>query len=153
MEYELNNSYEYFEIMQKNSDYYISQLLENISYIKELTESKYNLIVEQFIIYIKSGHNYVENDYIKEIQINNSKCLDTFTNLNNNISKYLNISNLTELEDYIYNNCSVEIIFDSLMHKFNFLIDFVSKLSSNKFLSISSLIIIYLFSKIISFFS
>ena len=116
MEYELNNSYEYFEIMQKNSDYYISQLLENISYIKELTESKYNLIVEQFIIYMKSSHNYVENNYIKEIQINNSKCLDTFTDLNNNISEYLNISNLTELEDYIYNNCSVEIIFDSLIN-------------------------------------
>ena len=75
---------------------------------------------------MKNASNYVENEYIYEIQVNNSRCLKAFPDLNNSISKYLNDlnnsiseylneTNLTDFEDYLDYNCSSEGIIDALI--------------------------------------
>ena len=46
MYYELNNTYNYFELLQDNSDIYIAQLSKNMSELKNLTETLYNFIFE-----------------------------------------------------------------------------------------------------------
>ena len=94
--YELNNSYDYFNFMENNSDIYINKLLKEIINIKNTTESKFSLIFENFIDYIKQRSNYVENEFIHNLKTNNSKCLNTSIELKENISDYLNITNLTE---------------------------------------------------------
>ena len=116
MYHELNNTYDYFELIQNNSDIYISQLLKNISYLKNITESKFYLIVNEFIKYMKSGKNYVENEFIEELKNNNSICLKAIPDLNETISEYLNYTNLTELDDFINNNCSSEGIINALIN-------------------------------------
>ena len=125
--YELNNSYDYFELIQNNQDIYIEIILKKLSNIELYTYNKYNLIVEQFISYMKNKSNYVEIEYIEEIKANHSKCLNVLSNLKNNISKYLNdyiinlnmsnLTNITQEEEFIIYNCSDEVIFDALINK------------------------------------
>ena len=116
LNYELNKTYDYFELMQNNSDFYIEQLLKNITSIKNLTENKFNYIVDNFNTCMHTGYNYVENEYIDQIQFNNSKCLKEISDFNNEISEYLNNSNITEFEYFIENNCTIEGIIEALIN-------------------------------------
>ena len=118
LSYELNNSYDYFELIENNKNEYINRLLKNISYVKNNYETKFNYIYEQFIKYLKDGLNYVENDYIKNIQRNNTRCINSIPSLNTKISYYINYTNLTEFDDYILNNCTIEVIVNALINGF-----------------------------------
>jgi hypothetical protein len=114
--YELNNSYDYFELIQNNKDIYIENILKQISDIKKIANNKYNIIVEEFMKYSKSGSNYVEKNYINNIKLNISKCLKTLSKFRITISNYLNDTNITETDDYIINNCTFEEIIEALIN-------------------------------------
>ena len=114
--YELNNSYDYFELIQNNKDIYIENILKQISDIKKIANNKYNIIVEEFMKYSKSGSNYVEKNYINNIKLNISKCLKTLSNFKITIKNYLNDTNITETDDYIINNCTSEEIIEALIN-------------------------------------
>ena len=127
LSYELNNSYNYFETIQNHKDFYVKIISQKFDDIRKYTENKYDLIVKQFINYMKSAPNYVEIEYIEEIKTNHSKCLKVLSNIKNKISKYLddyktnlnisNLTNITQTEEFIIYNCSEEIIFDSFLNK------------------------------------
>ena len=114
--YELNNSYDYFELIQNNKDIYIENILKQISDIKKIANNKYNIIVEEFMKYSKSGSNYVEKNYINNIKLNISKCLKTLSNFKITIKNYLNDTNITETDGYIINNCTSEEIIEALIN-------------------------------------
>ena len=113
--YELNNSYKYFEFIENNSNIYTEKILNNISTIKNTSITKFNLIYNQFINTMKKGENYVQKTFIENLKINNSRCLNLFSDLYLNISDYLNNTNIIESDDYKINNCSIENIINYLV--------------------------------------
>ena len=114
--FEFNKSYEYFELFENSKSIYIDKLTNTISSVKNIIENKFNLIFDYFMEYLKNGANYVENDFIENIKLNKSKCLNMIYDLELNISLELNDTNITLSKDYIENNCSIGIIFNSLLH-------------------------------------
>ena len=113
MNYEFNYIYDYYELIENNKNSYIDKLLEDISFIKKKQE-KFKLIYTNFNKYISIQKNKVSVEYIEEIKFNKSLCLNNLTNLYRNISEDLNKANITETEDYIINNCTIEEIVNSL---------------------------------------
>ena len=53
--FELNKSYDYFELFENYSNNYINNLITNITYIKNITENKFNMIANNFIKNIKTA--------------------------------------------------------------------------------------------------
>ena len=116
LDFEFNNTYDYFELIENASDIYIHKLLEDSFEIKNLSENRLYLIFDGFLESLNKGSNYVENEFIEEIKINNTKCLNLISDLYLNISLYLNNTNITESEDYIMNNCTKESIIQNLIN-------------------------------------
>ena len=116
IDFEFNNTYDYFEFIENISDTYINKLLKDIFEIKDISENKFNTTFNDFLESLNKGPTYVEKEFIEEIEINNSKCLNLITDLYINISLYLNNTNITESEVYIINNCTTEKIIQNLMN-------------------------------------
>ena len=116
MNYEFNNSNKYFEFLENNSIIYIEKLENELFTIKNNTMDKFNLIFDNYIEKIKNINNYVENNYIEKLKINKSICYNALSDLYINLSNYLNNTNITDSEEFIINNCTIEGIINSLFN-------------------------------------
>ena len=116
MNYEFNNSNKYFEFLENNSIIYIEKLENELFIIKNDTMDKFNLIFDNFLEELKNINNFVENNYIENLKINKSLCYNALSDLYLNISNYLNNTNITDSEEYIINNCTIEGIINSLFN-------------------------------------
>ena len=116
IEYEFNKTYDYFELMENNKYNYIDLLIKNISNNKNDIINKFNLIFDCFMKSIKNGPNFVKNDYIEKIKANKSRCLISLSDLYLNISYELNNTNITESDDFISNNCTIEGTVNALLN-------------------------------------
>ena len=114
--YEYNNSNNYFELFNINNQEYINALFNNISKIKNSVNEAINLIFENAFNYAKNESNFVQKEYIKNIKKNNSRCSNVLNELYMNISYDLNNTNMTESEDFIINNCTIEKIIDNILN-------------------------------------
>ena len=120
MNYEFNYIYEHFELFENYKDIYVDKLLNDISEIKNKIETKFSLIFDYFFEYLKTGWNYVDNNFIENLKINNTKCYSMLSDLYLNIAIELNNTNITESDDYIINNCTIELIINTLFNNFNY---------------------------------
>ena len=114
--YEFNNIYDYFELMEENKNIYTNKLLNDISFVKSFQKNKFNFIFTKIIEYFKNKNNYVENDFIEKIKFNKSECQNALSNLYINISNDLNETNITDTEDYITNNCTLDGMVNALLN-------------------------------------
>ena len=115
MNYEFNYVYDYYELIENNKNIYIDRLLEDIKYIK-FKQDKFKSIITNFNNYIRIIKNYVTVGFIEKIDYNKSLCLNTLSDLYSNISEDLNKNNITETDDYILSNCTIEEIVNALFN-------------------------------------
>ena len=119
LKYTFNNTYDYFEIIANKRYNYVNKLLNNISLIKKNVTDKFNLISTNFDKYIKNINSYVKVDFIDIIDFKQSYCLHLLSDLNLDISNDLNEMNITETEDFLENNCTLEEIVNALFNNSN----------------------------------
>jgi len=119
IDYEFSFIYDYYELFDKYSIKYSEKIIEEISLLQNNVEKKLKSIYEQFLKIYTNDIHYTSNEYINEIKINYTNCINYHINLNNEITQDLNNSNITELEDFINNNCSINKIIDYLLNNTN----------------------------------
>ena len=112
IDYEFSFIYDYYELFDKYSIKYSEKIIEEISLLQNNVEKELKSIYEQFLKIYTNDIHYTSNEYINEIKINYTNCINYHINLNNEITQDLNNSNITELEDFINNNCSINRIID-----------------------------------------
>ena len=119
IDYEFSFIYDYYELFEKYSIIYSEKIIEEISLLQNNVEKELESIYEQFLKIYTNDIHYTSNEYINEIKINYTNCINYPIDLNNEITQELNNSNITELEDFINNNCSINRIIDYLLNNTN----------------------------------
>ena len=68
----------------------------------------------------KNNSHFASLDFINQLKINHTNCLNNFDTLDKQIFEDLNFSNITDLDDYVKNNCSSFNIINSLLDNIDY---------------------------------
>ena len=121
IDYEFSYVYDYFEkISTNNINIYFENINQQISNLKNNILTKLKHLYDNFMDNYKNNSHFASLDFINQLKINHTNCLNNFDALDKQIFEDLNFSNITDLDDYVKSNCSSFNIINSLLDNIDY---------------------------------
>lgn len=121
IDYEFSYVYDYFEkISTNNINIYFENINQQISKLKNTILTKLKHLYDNFMNNYKNNSHFASLDFINQLKMNHTNCLNNFDALDKQIIEDLNFTNITDLDDYVKNNCSSFNIINSLLDNLDY---------------------------------